>query len=53
MFEVDWLKVVKDCYEEARSLEGKDFTGAWVADRVGWFPGLRLLEKYGIRKKRR
>lgn len=50
-FDVDWLKVVKGCYEEARRLEGRSFAGAWVVDKVGWFPGLRMLEKYGILKK--
>ncbi len=50
-FSVDWLKVVMGCYEEAKSLEGKGFAGAWVVDRVGWFPGLRTLEKYEILRK--
>lgn len=50
-FDVDWLKVVKGCYEEARRFEGRSFAGAWVVDKVGWFPGLRMLEKYGILKK--
>ena len=51
MFDVDWLRVVKGCYEEAKRLEGKSFACAWVVNRVGWFPGLRMLEKYGILKK--
>jgi len=51
---VDWLEVVKACYDVAREvqeLEGKCFAGAMVRERVGWFPGLKLLEKYGIVRK--
>jgi hypothetical protein len=50
-FNVDWLKVVRGCYEEAKRLEGKSFAGAWIVDRVGWVPCLRMLEKYGILRK--
>lgn len=45
----DWLKVVRACYDLA--LEVKVFAGTWVADRVGWFPSLRTLVKYGILEK--
>jgi len=45
----DWLKVVKACYEEA--VKAREFAGSWVANRVGWFPGLRTLVKYGILEK--
>ena len=50
---VDWLKVVRGCYEEAMSHGGNRFAGTWVYKRqkVGWFPGLRMLEKYGILRK--
>lgn len=50
-FKVDWLNVVKGCYEEAQRTKGTSFAGAWVKDRVGWFPGLRILETYAILKK--
>ena len=50
-FSVDWLKVIRGCYEEAKSHEGKRFAGTWVVDRVGWFPGLKILERYGILRK--
>ena len=52
--EVDWLKVVRGCYEEAKSHGGNRFAGSWVYKRqdVGWFPSLRMLdEKYGILRK--
>ena len=53
--EVDWLKVVRGCYEEAKSYgRGNRFAGSWVYKRqeVGWFPNLRMLdEKYGILRK--
>ncbi len=48
VFNVDWLKVVKGCNKVANIYGGKSFPGAAVADEIGWFPGLRLLEKYGI-----
>jgi hypothetical protein len=51
---IDWLKVVKGCYEEAEEtarLNNGFFPGSRVADRVGLFPGLRLLVKYGILAK--
>ena len=51
IIEVDWLKVVKACYEEARELQSRgyeSFPGAWIRHKCGWFPGLRLLQKYGI-----
>jgi len=54
IIEVDWLKVVRGCYEEAKSHGGNRFAGAWVYKRqeVGWFPNLRMLdEKYGILRK--
>ena len=53
---VDWLKVVRGCYEEAKELQSRGyerFAGAWVRNRCGWFPGLRLLQKYGILKPQR
>ena len=49
--EVEWLSVVKGCYEEAERLNGGRFAGAWVAQKVGLFPGLNLLAKYGILAK--
>ena len=51
--EVDWLKVVRGCYEEAESHGGNRFAGTWVYKRrnVGWFPNLGLLERYGILRK--
>lgn len=52
--EVDWLRVVRGCYEEAKSHGGKRFAGSWVYKRqgVGWFPNLRMIdEKYGILRK--
>ena len=51
VFNVDWLKVVRGCNKVAKKYGGKSFPGAAVADEVGWFPGLRMLEKYGILKK--
>lgn len=60
-FDVDWLMVVRGCYEETKGHEGKVFDGSSVVDRlrwlpgfenrIRWFPGLRLLQKYGILKK--
>lgn len=49
----DWLKVLKGCYEEAKSLSGNRFAGSWVYNRqrVGWFPNLLPLVEYGILKK--
>jgi len=51
--EVDWLKVVRGCYEEAESHGGNRFAGSWVYKRqeTGFFPGLRLLVDYGILRK--
>ena len=46
--QVDWLRVVKGCHEEALRCGGARFAGAWVRERVGWFPGLRPLARYGI-----
>jgi hypothetical protein len=48
---IDWLRVVKGCYEEALTIKGSPFAGAWVEARVGWFPGLKMLATYGIVKK--
>ena len=50
---IDWLKVVKGCYEEAKSHGGNRFAGRWVYKRqeVGFFPGLRRLVTYDIVKK--
>jgi hypothetical protein len=48
---LDWIIVVKGCYEEAKRVGGGKFAGAWVINKVGWFPGLRILETYGILKK--
>jgi len=45
----DWLRVVKACYEEAIGV--KVFADSWIADKVGWFPPLRTLVKYGILEK--
>lgn len=45
---LDWLEVVRACYEEANRLEGRSSTGSTAFDKVGWFPGLRKLERYGI-----
>lgn len=47
---VDWMKVVTGCYKEAKSHGDNRFAGTWVYRRqaTGWFPGLSLLEKYGI-----
>lgn len=49
--EIDWLAVVRACYEEAERLGGERFAGAWIVDKVGWFPGLKKLERYGVLKK--
>ena len=51
--EVDWLKVVRGCYEEAKGHGGGRFAGSWVYKRqgTGFFPGLRLLVDYGILRK--
>lgn len=52
-FRGDWGAVVRAAYEEAlvsnQYTEG--FPGASVADRVGWFPGLRQLEQARILEK--
>ena len=49
---LDWLKIVKACYEEAKASNGGRFAGAWVRHKVGgWFPGLKKLEREGILKK--
>ncbi len=45
----DWLRVVKGCYDLAPEYE--KFAGAYVVDKVGWFPSLRLLVRYGILMK--
>lgn len=60
-FTPDWLMVVRGCYEETKGHEGKIFDGSSVVDRlrflpgfenrIRWFPGLSLLQKYGILKK--
>jgi hypothetical protein len=43
---IDWLAVVKGCYEESQSSNGGQFAGAWVQSRVNFsFPGLRFLTK--------
>ena len=42
----DWEQVVKCCYEIAP--EYRQFAGHYVFERVGWFPSLRTLVKYGI-----
>jgi len=51
--QVDWLKVVGGCYEEAKSHGGGRFAGSWVYRRqgTGFFPGLRLLVDHGILRK--
>ena len=43
--------MVRGCCDEAERLNGRAFAGAWVAQRVGLFPGLTLLAKYGILRK--
>jgi len=43
------LPIVKECYDAANRYV--EFAGAWVAGKIGWFPGLRLLVKYGILQK--
>ena len=51
IIDVDWLSVVRGCYEEAREVQsrgGDKFPGARIRHRVGWFPGLIVLEKYGV-----
>ena len=51
IIDVNWLKVVRACYEEAREVQSRgyeSFPGTRVRHRCGWFPGLRLLQKYGI-----
>ena len=45
----DWLVVVKGCYEIAG--EFHEFKGKYVRERVGWFPGLTILVRYGILRK--
>jgi len=45
----NWLRVVKTCYEVAKSIEV--FAGSWIADKVGYFPSLRTLVRYGILEK--
>ena len=49
--EVDWLEVVRGCYQEAERVGGRRFAGSWVAHRVGMLPGLKLLANYGILTK--
>ena len=51
--DVDWLKVVRGCYEEAKSHGGNRFAGSWVYKRqgTGFFPGLRLLVDHSILRK--
>ena len=48
---VDWLKVVKACYEVAAEQGGKSFGSSFVSKKVGWFPGLRKLANYHILKR--
>ena len=49
--DIDWLKVVKGCYELAVEVKGERFAEAWVTDKVGYFPSLQILVRYGILKK--
>lgn len=51
--DVDWLKVVRGCYEEAESQGGTRFAGSRVYKRrgTGWFPGLSSLVERGILRK--
>ena len=51
---IDWLSVVQACLEQAKDTQG-EFAGAWVLNKakekgIPWFPGLRLLVRYGILK---
>jgi len=48
---VDWLKVVKACYEVATENGGKSFGSSFVSKKVEWFPGLRKLSNYHILKR--
>ena len=38
-FDVDWLMVVRGCYEETKGHEGKIFDGSSVVDRLRLLPG--------------
>ena len=49
---VNWLQVIRACCEEHRRVEAGGFAGAWVRNKVGWFPGLSMLSRYGILRKR-
>jgi hypothetical protein len=45
---VDWLQIVRLCYQEAMKAGGHSFPGSTIAFRAGWFPGLNKLRRYGI-----
>ena len=50
----NWLLIVQACLEEAKDTKGQ-FAGTWVLKKakekgIDWFPGLRLLVRYGILK---
>jgi len=50
----NWLPIVQACLEEAKDTKG-EFAGAWVLSKakekgITWFPGLRILVRYGILK---
>ena len=59
----DWLPVVNACLKLARETGPSGFAGRWVLNelnrtgwkglpygdtRAQWFPGLKMLERYGI-----
>ena len=50
--QVDWMGVVRACYDVATERPGQAFAGAWVLRRHGsWLPNLRLLAGYEIVRK--
>ena len=48
---VNWLEVLKICYEVAMEQNGKSFGIKMVTKKVGWLPGLGRLRHYGILKR--
>lgn len=45
----DWLPVVEAALECAK--ENGEFSGSWVLQKIKrWYPGLRMLVRYGILK---
>ena len=48
----DWLEVLSACLRTHDEINEDEFAGAWVHDRTtNWFPGLNVLESYGLLEK--